>query len=68
MINNINILKNKLDDLIQKNREYERILRDLDNQKNKLEKQNIGLKQNNDQVNKNKFLIKFFIQKRLIVK
>ena len=50
MIGNINSLKNKLDTLIQKNREFEKILRDIENQKNKLEKQEDLLKGNCDQV------------------
>ena len=50
MIGNINSLKNKLDLLIQKNREFEKILRDIETQKNKLEKQEDSLKANCDQV------------------
>ena len=50
MIGNINSLKNKLDVLIQKNREFEKILRDIETQKSKLEKQEDALKANCDQV------------------
>ena len=50
MIGNINALKSKLDVLIQKNREFEKILRDIENQKNKLEKQEDQLKSSCDQV------------------
>lgn len=50
MIGNINALKGKLDMCIQKNREFEKILRDIESQKAKLEKQESLLKSNCDQV------------------